>query len=327
MSPNEIIQRSISMARNFPGKFGDKQYGDAGQANQINPIGAAESSGLNKAETPTLSLRFALNAELFKNFVLEAAYNNRTSYTEAYVARGTYDSYNPNPSTGTYLYNKPIGDSTLSYTNNRVNINQYNVSGNYSFNYKNKNQFKVQGGFQGFDNTFKSINSSRAGLLDPTRPYFNLVNSNPAQPGVGGSATDNALAGFFAKVNYAYSDKYLLELTGRYDGSSRFSSLVNAQWGTFYGASAGWIITKEKFMENIPSINFAKLRLSYGQIGNQDIPGGNYPFVTTINSGTAYYFNNVLTRGSALNGFPNESLQWETSIQKNIGIDLVFFSD
>jgi TonB-linked SusC/RagA family outer membrane protein len=325
MSVNEIVQRGISMARLFPGKFGEGQYGDAGQSNQINPVGAAEASGISKAQTPTLSLRFALTAELFKNFVVEAAYNNRTSYTESYDARGTYNSYNPNPTTGTYLFNKVIGDSALNYTNSRGNINQYNASAKYGFKVGGKHDITTQVGFQGFDNTFSSVGATRQGLQDPTRPYLNLATSS-AQPGVSGSITDNALAGFYSRINYIYNEKYLLELTGRYDGSSRFSQLVNAQWGTFYGVSAGWILTKEKFMEKIPAINYAKLRLSYGEIGNQDV-GGNYPFIATLNGGTAYYFNNVLTRGTSLNGIPNETISWETSTQKNIGIDLIVFKN
>lgn len=111
MSTTQIVQRSISMARHFPGKFGEGLYGDAGQSNRINPIGEVERSGLNRAETPTISLRFALNAEVFKNFVLEASYNSRSSYTESYVARGTYNSYNPNPATNTYIFAQAIGDS------------------------------------------------------------------------------------------------------------------------------------------------------------------------------------------------------------------------
>jgi TonB-linked SusC/RagA family outer membrane protein len=325
MSVNEIIQRGISMARIFPGKFGERQYGDAGQSNQINPVGAAEASGISRAETPTLSLRFALSAEVFKNFIINASYNNRTSYTESYTARGTYNSFNPNPVTGTYIFNKVIGDSALSYTNNRLNTNQYNVSGNYSFNVRKNHEFKTQVGFQGLDNTLSSIGASRQGLQDPNRPYLNLATSS-VQPSVSGSITDYALAGFFSRINYGYKDKYLLEFTGRYDGSSRFSQLADAQWGTFYGVSTGWVITKEKFMDKIPVINYAKLRLSYGEIGNQEV-GDNYPFAATLNGGTAYYFNNVLTRGTSLNGIPNETISWETSTQKNIGIDLILLKN
>jgi TonB-linked SusC/RagA family outer membrane protein len=320
MSPNEIVQRGISMARNFPGKFGDFQYGDAGQSNRINPVGAAEASGINRANTPTISLRFAMNAELFKNFIVEASYNGRASYTESYVARGTYNSYNPNPATNSYVFDRVIGDSTLSYSNNRNITNQYYGSATYSYNLRDVHRFKLQGGFQGLDNTFSSVGASRAGLTDPNRPYLNLATSSQ-QPSVSGSATDYSLAGFFGRFNYSFDDKYLLEFTGRYDGSSRFSQLLDKQWGFFPGVSAGWVISREKFMERFRFINYAKLRASYGKLGNQEV-GGNYPFVASLNGGTAYYFNGVLTPGSSLSNIPNELISWESSAQSNIGLDL-----
>ena len=322
MEPTQIIQRTISMAKSFPGKFGEGKYGDAGQSNRFNPIGAAEASGINHAETPTISIRFAFSAEVFRNLMLEAAYNSRASYTEAYAARGTYNSYTPNPATNSYVFQTVVGDSGLSYTNNRNNTNQYYISGNYAFNLKSVHQFKIQGGFQGLDNLTTSVAASRQGLQDPNRPYLNLATSS-LQPNVSGSATDYAIAGFFGKLNYNYAQKYLLEFTGRYDGSSRFSQVLDKQWGFFPGVSAGWVISKESFMDNLPFINYAKLRASYGKLGNQEV-GSNYPFVATIDGGTAYYFNNTITRGSSLGNIPNETVSWENSSQRNFGIDLAF---
>ena len=319
MSPNEIVQRGISMARLWPAKFADGQYGDAGQTNRINPVAAAEASGLNRAETPTLSVRFALNAEVFRNFVVEAAYNSRSSWTEAYVARTAYASFNPNPAGNNYLFAQMVGDSLLSYTNNRLNSNQYYASGTYSFQLKKDHQFRLQGGFQGLDNVITSVSASRAGLANPDRPFLNLATGSFAAPS--GSANDLALAGFFGRLNYNFKQTYLLEATGRYDGSSRFSQLRGKQWGFFPSVSAGWVITKEKFMEKVDFINYAKLRVSYGMLGNQEL-GSNYPFVAQLNPGTAYYFNNVLTPGSSLNNIPNETVSWENSTQTNIGVDV-----
>ena len=321
MSPNEIVQRGISMARLWPAKFADGQYGDAGQTNRINPVAAAEASGLNLAETPTLSVRFALNAEVFRNFVVEAAYNSRSSWTEAYVARTAYASYNPNPAGNNYLFAQMVGDSLLSYTNNRLNSNQYYASGTYSFQVKKNHQFRVQGGFQGLDNLVTSVGASRAGLSNPDRPYLNLATGSFGAPS--GSANDFALAGFFGRLNYNFKQTYLLEATGRYDGSSRFSQLSGKQWGFFPSVSAGWVISKETFMEKLDFINYAKLRVSYGKLGNQEL-GSNYPFVAQLNAGTAYYFNNTLTPGSSLNNIPNETVSWENSAQSNIGVDLAF---
>jgi TonB-linked SusC/RagA family outer membrane protein len=321
MSPNEIIQRGISMARNFPAKFGDGQYGDAGQSNGYNPVAFAEASGLNKANTPTISLRFGANIEVFKNFILEAAYNNRSSYTEAYSGSTTYNVYNPNPATNGYVFSRVIGgDSSIAYTYNRNITNQYYGSGTYSYDLRNAHHFKLQAGFQGQDNTFTSVGASRTGLVDPSRPYINL--GNAATQRNSGSAADYSLAGFFGRFNYNYDQKYLIELTGRYDGSSRFSQVLDKQWGFFPGGSVGWVFSKENFMNDVAFLNYGKLRASYGRLGNQEVPGGNYPFIAQLNAGTAYYFNGNLTPGSSLNNLPNETLSWETSAQKDLGIDL-----
>jgi TonB-linked SusC/RagA family outer membrane protein len=325
MSPVEIIQRGISYSRRFPGKFQGGLYGDGGQSNRINPVAAAENSGLQLANTPTLSIRFGITAELFKNFVVEAAYNTRNSWTESYEARGTYDVYNPNPATQSYVFAQTIGDSALTYTNNRSYNNQYYASGTYSFNIRKDHSFKVQGAFQALDIKTTSVSATRQGLQDPNFPYLNLATSS-AMPGASGNANENALAGFLGRFNYSYQQKYLFEFTGRYDGTSRFSQKLNLQWGFFPGFSAGWVFSKEKFMDRVNFISFGKLRVSYGGLGNQNIGGvnnSNYPFTALINPGTAYYFNNVLVRGASINNVPNEVISWETSRQANIGLDLV----
>ena len=325
MSTTEIVQRSISMARHFPGKFGNGLYGDAGQSNRINPTGAAENSGINFAETPTLSLRFALNAEIFKNFIVEASYNNRSSYTESYVARGTYDSYNPNPATNSYILAQVVGDSALSYTNNRFNSNQYFLGANYSFVFDKNHSFKIQGAIQGLDNLTKSVGASRQGLISPDRPYLNLATS-ALQPSVSGSATENSLIGFLGRINYAFKNTYLLEIGGRVDGSSRFSRLTGKQKEFFPSASLGWVLSNEEFIKKIPLINYAKFRASYGKLSNESV-GQDYPFVAQINQGNAYYFNNTLTPGSSISSFPNEGLRWEKSYQLNFGLDMILLKN
>lgn len=241
------------------------------------------------------------------------------------MAKGSYDVYNPNPATNSYVLAQVIGDSALSYTNFRNNTNQYHVSGTYSYNLRSLHQFKLQGGFQALDNFSSSVGATRQGLTDPDRPYLNLTTNTSVQPSVSGSASEYALAGFFGRFNYTFNQKYLFEFTGRYDGSSRFSQIRDKQWGFFPGASAGWVISKEKFMEKLPFINYAKLRVSYGELGNQQ--GENYPFVATINAGNAYYFGNLLTAGASLNGIPNETISWETSKQTNIGVDLALLKN
>lgn len=320
MSPNEIIARGISMARLFPGKFADGQYGDAGQTNRINPVAAAENSGINRANTPTLSMRFALKFEPIRNLFLEAAYNTRTSNTEAYAARTAYPIFNPNPATNSYVFAQMVGDSLLSYNYNRFYSNQYYGSGTYNFNLNRDHHFKVQAGFQAVDNRSTSVSASRAGLPDPTRPFLNLATIATSDR-VSGSGSETAVAGFFGRLNYDFQDKYLLEVSGRRDGTSRFFRNRDLQWQNFWAVSGGWVFSKEKFMQSAGFINFAKLRASYGVTGNEQFDNP-YPFAAQLNNGTAYYFNNQLTQGSSLQGLANEFLTWEKSRQAGVGIDV-----
>jgi TonB-linked SusC/RagA family outer membrane protein len=322
-STTEIIQRGITMARQWAGKFDEGKYGDAGQSNNVNPIALAENSGVTKTETPTLSMRFALKAEIIKNLFLEVAYNNRASYTQSIRPGRTYSVYSPNPASNSLNYIGEFGvlDSALTYTNNRTNNNQYYASGDYSFKIAKIHNIKVQAGMQSFDNYTESVSATRFGLQYPDRPYFGFATSS-TQPSVGGSATENALLGYFARLNYDLMNKYFLELNARNDGSSKFGAKENKQRATFAGASAGWIISKENFMSKLSAINFAKLRLSYGALGNEGTSGGNFPFVAQVSNNIDYYFNNVITRGNALANIPNVNLSWERSTQFDIGLDL-----
>ncbi|MEI9808053.1 MAG: TonB-dependent receptor [Bacteroidota bacterium] len=106
----------------------------------------------------------------------------------------------------------------------------------------------------------------------------------------------------------------------RYDGSSRF--LEDVRWGLFPSVSAGWVISKESFLENVAPINFLKLRASWGQVGNQNV--GYYPFANSL-SQTSYYFNGVPNRGVQTAGAPNPFLTWETKSAFNLGFEGRFF--
>lgn len=144
--------------------------------------------------------------------------------------------------------------------------------------------------------------------------------SDPTFWGISGTANDWSLASVVGRASYSFKDKYLLEGSFRYDGSSRF--LPDQRWGFFPALSAGWVISKENFMENINPINFLKLRASWGQVGNQNV--GFYPFANTL-SQTTYFFNGQPNRGVQTAGAPNPNLTWETKSSTNIGLEARLF--
>ncbi|MBO5595202.1 MAG: TonB-dependent receptor [Bacteroidales bacterium] len=129
--------------------------------------------------------------------------------------------------------------------------------------------------------------------------------------------------GFFGRVNYDWKGRYLLELSGRYDGSSRFPK--GNRWGFFPSASAGWRISEEPFWENIrPVVSNAKIRFSYGTLGNQQV--SDYYYWDTISTGTlSYTFDGTKAGYASVSSPVSSTLTWETVISKNIGLDLGFF--
>ncbi len=138
-----------------------------------------------------------------------------------------------------------------------------------------------------------------------------------------GTAYEWALQSLFGRFNYDYRQKYLLEVNGRYDGSSRFAT--NYKYGFFPSVSAGWRITQEPFMDNLrSSLNEAKLRVSWGKLGNQNI--GNYPFTSSISLG-AYPMGGSILNTAELTTLANSTISWESSVMTNFGFDAVLLSD
>lgn len=142
--------------------------------------------------------------------------------------------------------------------------------------------------------------------------------------GITGSSDDQKLSSFFGRAQYNYKEKYLIDLTARYDGSSKFAK--GNRWAFFPALSVGWRIDKEKFMEKAEWLDMLKLRGSVGQMGNQAI--GNYEYLMSVlaNSSYNYSFGNKLSGGAAIKDFVDKNISWETTTTYNAGIDLTALS-
>ncbi len=134
------------------------------------------------------------------------------------------------------------------------------------------------------------------------------------------------LYSYIARVSYSYKDKYLVQLLGRRDGSSRFAP--GHRWSNFGNASVGWIVSKENFMKGLePIISFLKLRASYGVMGNQE-GIGEYDYLSTISQGSAVLGNPAaLQTASWVSAMTSDTRTWERVNMRNAGIDFGFLSD
>lgn len=185
-------------------------------------------------------------------------------------------------------------------------------------------------GFVGIEaqkTSYNWIDANRIGFTDLGVENISLA-STAVQTNNGFSSQYGNYA-YLGRFNYNYAEKYLLELQGRRDGSSRFAA--GHKFQNYGGASVGWVFTKETFLKNISSIvNFGKLRASYGTSGNQATGLGEFDYLSLVQIGTTVLgLPAALQNSSSLlnNGIISYDRTWEKVEQKNIGIDLSFLNN
>ena len=145
----------------------------------------------------------------------------------------------------------------------------------------------------------------------------------------GGLTDPHSLASYFGRLSYNFAERYMLQLTVRRDGSSRFGE--NNKWGTFPSVSLGWNLTNESFMEKRPDwLTSTKIRLSWGKNGNEAI--GNFRYTANVSMNNNYPFGaygrgQQIVMGSKPSGTPNADLMWEESEQYDAGIDFGFLGN
>lgn len=178
-------------------------------------------------------------------------------------------------------------------------------------------------GYERESRYYSSLDASKNQLIS------NLVPSISTALGisnVGDSMGHWGTEAFFGRLNYNYQEKYLLEINGRYDGSSKFSK--DFRWGFFPSASVGYIVSKESFWEPLQGIiNNLKIRGSYGSLGNQNV--SNYLYLSTvpIKTNLNCVLENVRPLYSGVPDIISGSLTWETINTLNLGIDVNFLNN
>ena len=217
----------------------------------------------------------------------------------------------------------PDGKFTRYYAHTRYqSINLYS---NYLFTLGDKHNFTVMAGYQEENNDYSYMKNSITGLYSTSNPNVGMGTGDKT---VVDTRNGWATRGFFGRVNYDYDGRYLLELNGRYDGSSRFAK--GNRWGFFPSASLGWNITREQFMMPIADVvSNLKLRASYGLLGNQ-AGAALYTFAATMDLNDKlgnYIFSDgrhIFTKAPAV---VNPNTTWEKVESKNIGLDFGFFGN
>jgi TonB-linked SusC/RagA family outer membrane protein len=208
------------------------------------------------------------------------------------------------------------GGANGSITTSNVNQFNYNNTLTYSNVFKRDHKLDVTLGQEYIYNYNENVTASASGFPADNLGWNSLQLGTIA--GIPTSYAENdKIISFFGRANYSYKGRYLLTTSLRADGSSKFGN--DNLWGYFPSAALAWRIVDEKFMEKLPVFSDLKLRVSYGESGNNRIP--NYAALGILTTGS-YPLNNQPTTTAYQNSLANPTLRWETVQSRNLGLDI-----
>lgn len=321
-TPQYIIREMIGFPAISPGRYNTGEWGE-GWSN-ANPAAQAENGGFSRNMSDAQIIKGTLTYTPIPGLELLATYSSNYYTSRNRQFQDQYRIYTADVANNTVLFARPwpaLNSLADNYSQNYQNL--FRTQATYNKTY-GKHGFTVLGGFttEDFRSTF--VNTFRQNLLSPDRPYLN--SGDQLGQSLGGGEVRNSIVSAYGRLNYNYDEKYLLEVNGRWDASSRFRE--SNRWKLFPSVSAGWRISQEKFWSGLSNVvNEAKIRASYGSLGNQNLirdgSSDNYPTYSLFNSGAAYnyYFNNAVNPGYALTTAANPNIRWETSKILDIGAD------
>ena len=223
------------------------------------------------------------------------------------------------------IYQKqPDGTSMSKGDPNGVSLKKYddtyealNLWADYKKSFNDKHNLGVMVGYNQESKKTTKLSVSTSNLFDNNFPVTDLASTYnmPSE-----EATIWAVQGAFFRLNYDYMQKYLLEVNGRYDGSSKYMS--GDRWGFFPSVSAGWRISEESFFEPARNIfDNLKVRASYGSLGNQ-VTDGNFQYLSFLTSESlAYLMNGGIISGLKAPTLASTNITWEKVYTTNIGLD------
>ncbi len=272
-----------------------------------NPVGFAESDKFQRLNTRILG-NIDLTYKIIEglNFKTSLGISSLNSTTNQYRPIGI-QSLGPSDGQASKSFDKSISlinENILSYNKD---IGQHSFGALAGITYQK--------------DKFESLSASGTGFLTDVFEN-NVIQSanNVGTPNTGYG--DSALISYLSRINYGFDDKYLLTLTGRYDGSSKFGK--NNKYAFFPSAAVAWKISNEDFLIESDKISDLKLRLSYGKSGNQAIDP--YQTLARLDSRTPV-FGDGQNVGFVLSTFENPDLKWETTTASNVGVDLGLFQN
>ena len=310
------------------GPWGYFEDADGQKVDARNMIGYRNTAGDSYDKTRNLRLGAFTTITFTKGLTLNADFTylfKNTQYKGVGLDSYLVNTWSNIKNTDGTLAAANMGSSTFVETDRSFTTGyNTNVYGKYETTWGGKHNFGAMLGFNADESDYQYLYYENHDIIDPNLPELALT---PTFYSYTQNHTQQGSAGFFARVNYNYDNRYFIELNGRYDGSSKFPKLH--RWAFFPSVSAGWRISEEPFFQGAKNVvSNLKLRGSYGSIGNQEI--GTDVFLQTLTKQSKAV--NWMGSGSSLYdyfsmpGMVDPTLTWETINTLDIGLDLGFFN-
>ncbi|MFT4022703.1 MAG: TonB-dependent receptor [Flavihumibacter sp.] len=312
----DVINTSLNAPPIFPIKNADGSYfkPETAQIASVtldNPV-AMVNGQLSQEETNRFFGNFFAEYDIVKGLSakINLGADRNTSRRDTYNSRMTTigNAANGIATVTTGELKNTLLEFTLNYKRKFAEAHDLNIIGGYTY--------------QEFQS--RSSYSSTRGFAADVIGTNNLGLGVPSLMVVGSGRNDRKLLSYLGRINYAYKDKYLATASIRADGSSNFGA--NNRFGIFPSFSLAWKINEEEFLQAVDWLPAMKLRIGWGQIGNDNIGAGR-SLTTYAASGNGAVFGNTVYTAISATRIPNPDLKWETSEQFNTGIDMELFSN
>lgn len=314
-----VINSALKLEPVVPVYNADGSYGYSKFTNYNNPVATIDYTSSNEKNLTLVANVYAI-AELMKGMNFK---------TMLGVNLNRYDSYDFKPSY--YVSNSQNNTVNLvtrgyALTNNLISENTFNFN-------RTIHAVHVVGATLGYtaeQTRYENLIGSKSNTPNnnPDMQYLDAA-TNSTSATANGTASESALISYIGRANYGYDNRYLATATLRRDGSSRFGK--SNQYGNFPSLAVAWKVYNESFFKswNQDIINSAKVRVSWGKVGNQSIANYAYQNLLTSSSQYAYLFGTPekLYQGVVAVALGNANIKWESTESTNIGIDLGCFDN
>lgn len=311
-SGNGILTSAINWPANIPLLDENGNYLD-------NPVYAA---GFNP-------LSFQDNTDLTNSFRFLASPNIEIKLFESLIGKMNFSYDQSTNKRNTFV--PPVGIQTFGIA--KIDERQSNTAlADFTLNYNKslgeKSELHAVAGYSYQKSNWEGVTAGNSNFVANSISYYDLSSGQAEKPIVDSYKREESWASYFARGTFNYDGKYLLQASIRRDGSTKFA--LNKKWGIFPAFSGGWIISNEKFMDNIQFIDLLKLRAGYGETGNSNFPGTAFEVYSVggnwgQDGPNPIFGQNTANIGIFMTQAANPNLTWETASETNLGIDFNLF--